>query len=1346
MSIPPTLSDRSSRARGIMWKPSSVFATWVLLSLSLTGQVLVLGQSKVQTRPELVLQTGHSRPVNAIALSAAGRFLVSASDDTTLKVWDTSSGNVLRTLFGHEKPVLGVAVSPDGKFIASGSEDGEVRVWNVITGEPRRFGRHDGLVKDLAFSTDSRQLTSLGDTELKLWDVASGRELRETRLNDEKGNARAAMAMAPNPRLDQTATALTSDGKYAAIGGGITYKSGVLGYGGGLRSKPIRVIETASGRELESLKLKGDLPNPKDLSFSPDGRLLAAKFVNMMGRKNLDFESSLTVYEVATGRVLKSLPVGDLGGSGGIAFSPDGKILASRVNASKIDQAAAANPSNLAALSQLEAGSIKFLDVTTWTALRELKNTGFDVDFARANAATPLCFDNDGKVLAASLKDGVALIDTTTGNRIRLLETTQRASAMDLTQGMTNIGQTNAGADQMGEMQQQIKEMMGEILGANSPFDQMTQGSRISTRSLISFSPDGRLLVSAKSATVWDVSAGTPRRRPPSQMFSAMAFGGSNGQDVFSPDGKMSASLGPNGVLIRDTTSGQILRTISIGKSGGGPFQGAQISGLALGTRGLVIHFCEFKMQGKGGIFMGGGGGSQECHIKTFDPKSGQELRDLKLDTDKGSFMGFGNLSAISPDGRFLVALIAQQPGGGGMFKPSFPGFGRRGGGEPPKQPYKIRLTDADNGKKLWEIKIEAESMFSAPNFVFSSGGEVLAITSMEKKAPVINLYEAGSGRKLGMLDSGDRKIATMNFSRDGKLLATTYGSGSSATAARTAITGTGDTKVTIWDCSTGRQLFTLSHETPVIGVAFSPDEKLIATLGADGNQYLWDERTGEKLATLVNLDVLNVSGNNNEWLVVTPDGLFDGSPGAWQQIMWRFSQNTFDVGPVEIFFNELYYPGLAGEVFSGKRPKAPRDIQQFDRRQPTVKVGLSKPASGEVNARSVNVKVEIAEAPSDSTHSKGSGARDVRLFRNGTLVKVWRGDVLKGQPQATLETTLTVVAGENRITAYGFNDDNVKSSDSFLDIVGSRSLDRRGTAYVLAFGVNQYSNDQYNLKYAGADAEDFVEEVKDQQARLDKFGKIEVVEMLDKEATKQNLMLALRRLAGDADLPPGAPASLGTLQKAQPEDAVMIYFAGHGTAKGSRFYLVPHDMGYSGSRSGIDAQAVETILTHSISDLELEAAVEGLDAGELLLVIDACNSGQALEAEEKRRGPMNSKGLAQLAYEKGMYILTAAQSYQAALEAAQLGHGYLTYTLVEEGLKKGLADREQKDGQVSVREWFDYATERVPEMQEQNAGSRLLLEDDEKTRDKGGIRNLQRPRAFYRREAEARPVIIGKP
>lgn len=64
------------------------------------------------------------------------------------------------------------------------------------------------------------------------------------------------------------------------------------------------------------------------------------------------------------------------------------------------------------------------------------------------------------------------------------------------------------------------------------------------------------------------------------------------------------------------------------------------------------------------------------------------------------------------------------------------------------------------------------------------------------------------------------------------------------------------------------------------------------------------------------------------------------------------------------------------------------------------------------------------------------------------------------------------------------------------------------------------------------------------------------------------------------------------------------------------------------------------------------------------------------------------------------MYILTAAQSDQAALEAAELGHGYLTYTLVEEGLKTSAAELTPQDGKVDIREWLDYATVRVPQMQ----------------------------------------------
>jgi len=268
----------------------------------------------------------------------------------------------------------------------------------------------------------------------------------------------------------------------------------------------------------------------------------------------------------------------------------------------------------------------------------------------------------------------------------------------------------------------------------------------------------------------------------------------------------------------------------------------------------------------------------------------------------------------------------------------------------------------------------------------------------------------------------------------------------------------------------------------------------------------------------------------------------------------------------------------------------------------------------------------------------------------------------------------------------------------------------------------------------------------------LARFANVEIVPLLNDQATKANILAALRRLSGLTEAPTLKAGPLDRLKRAEPEDAVVIYFAGHGTAQGQRFYLLPHDLGYTGERGALDESGLKTILSHSISDQELEDAVEGLAAGSLLMVIDACNSGQALEAEEKRRGPMNSKGLAQLAYEKGMYILTAAQSYQAALEAAQLGHGLLTYALVEEGLKSGAADNEPKDGLVNAREWLDFATERVPQMQEEKMkesrglGLNIAFAEGEQKIADPEKRSVQRPRVFYRREMEATPLVVAKP
>jgi uncharacterized caspase-like protein len=229
----------------------------------------------------------------------------------------------------------------------------------------------------------------------------------------------------------------------------------------------------------------------------------------------------------------------------------------------------------------------------------------------------------------------------------------------------------------------------------------------------------------------------------------------------------------------------------------------------------------------------------------------------------------------------------------------------------------------------------------------------------------------------------------------------------------------------------------------------------------------------------------------------------------------------------------------------------------------------------------------------------------------------------------------------------------------------------------------------------------------------------------------------------------------LGKIETAQPEDAIFIYFAGHGAAPGKesdRFYLIAQDF-----EPQPDAPAARTaadeIFSGAINDRELASVIEKIDADYIVLVIDACQSGKTLESDDPRQGPMNSQGLAQLAYEKGMYILAAAQGDEAALELSQYGHGLLTYALVEEGLKQGKADYAPKDGQILLREWLDYTTLRLPELQTDGMKRMAALGRDisiVRGAQARGVspddRETQRPRVFYRREADPQPILIAKP
>jgi len=1212
----------------------------------------------------------------------------------------------------------------------------------------------------LLFSPDGRLLatTTFRSSTVKLWETATGRELR-----DLSSGTQSSMSMAPF-------VAFSNDSRLIAAAAG---------------NNSVKIWDVTSGKELQTLAgTQGSIMSSFGIyfiAFTPDGRIVT-------------IGEAIRVWDVASGRELRTLDITNTDasrfiGQGGASLTADGNQLAFIVTNDSRPQ-------------------VKFWDLTTGSEVRSVNLPDKDIDNLE------LAFTQDGRLMVAGLVDKrLKLWDVTgKGNERELGSTAAEMSGIKfsrdgrmllLSDGYTvklwdvatgrELPSLNAPNSGLFKTQVSVSANFSEDgkRVATGGFDTPTvlwetetgkqllkMNGRTNMAYKATFSADGTQL-SSGGRTRWDLRTGRGLRLTSAPSDKVLG--------VPSPDGKLLATYAPNSnaISILEIPTGRQLQTLKPATSGGVV---ERMSFSPDGTTLIATYGPDEEQRQKPPTFPQSA--SSENPLRLWDVKSGRELRSFAV-TSSSADVGF------SADGRLLATLgsmdqislwdtasgskvrdltssplanLTNSMGNlGATGNPAQILKNARKSGMPANMPQMPNIADLTGMMTNMMGAMSAGTMGrTVTSLVFSPDGRTLAVGGVESKSNVdlaammgtgqnksknkkqptpddfmkdmkveavgqVVLWDVATGSEIGALKGHGKGVTQVAFSRDGRLLAS----------------GSTDNTIRIWDVASRRELRTLSgHTANVDSVDFSPDSSLLASTSQDGSTFLWDANTGEHLLTLISLD------DGGEWMVVTPQGLFDGTPASWNQILWRYNQDTFNVAPIEWFFNEFYYPGLLADIFAGKRPKVAQDISKKDRRQPIAKLSLAgdgAPASG-IASRTVKVKIEITDAPADKDNPQGSGARDVRLFRNGLLVNVWHGDVLKGQPNVTLEEEITVAAGPNQLTAYAFNKDNVKSKDAQLALTGADSLKRAGTVYIIAVGINEYTNPQYNLKYAVADAQSFGEEVRTRVSQVAHFDRVEVVPLINENATKANILAALKRLAGAAEPPTLKAGPLDQLKRAEPEDTVVIYFAGHGTAQAQRFYLIPNDLGYTGERTKLNEQGLKTILEHSISDLELEQAVEGMDAEHLVLIIDACNSGQALEAEEKRRGPMNSKGLAQLAYEKGMYILTAAQSYQAALEAAQLGHGLLTYALVEEGLKTAIADNEPKDGVVSAREWLDFATERVPQMQEekmkQSRGVGLgiaFTEGEQKIADPEK-RSVQRPRVFYRRELEANPLVIAKP
>ena len=241
------------------------------------------------TRSGETLRTleGHTNEVRSVAFAPDGNTLVSGSHDKTIKLWDARSGELLRTLEGHTNWVSSVAFAPDGKTLASGSWDKTIKLWDTRSGALlRTLEGHTEDVTSVAFAPDGKALASGSwDDTIKLWDARSGETLRTL-----EGHTNYVLSVAFAP-----------DGKRLASGSG---------------DKTIKLWDTRSGALLRTLE--GHTSSVISVAFAPDGKTLASG----------SSDSTIKLWDARSGELLRTLE-GHTDSVYSVAFAPDGNTLAS---------------------------------------------------------------------------------------------------------------------------------------------------------------------------------------------------------------------------------------------------------------------------------------------------------------------------------------------------------------------------------------------------------------------------------------------------------------------------------------------------------------------------------------------------------------------------------------------------------------------------------------------------------------------------------------------------------------------------------------------------------------------------------------------------------------------------------------------------------------------------------------------------------------------------------------------------------------------------------------------------------------------------------------------------------
>jgi WD40 repeat protein len=566
----------------VTWAPDGksfalVSSTTIHIYDSLTFQV-------IQT-----IETGSS--AYQIAYSPDGTKLAVGSYDAPVKIWDIASGSALQTLEGNQNGNTGLAYSPEGIILGTGTYDNEgpITLWDAASGqELRTLCSSSGYF--FAFSPDWSILATVNRLKtIKLWDVTSGEELRTLSGHTDDiygitfsrdGSRLASWSADMVIKIWEVATgneqSTLSVGEYISNVSFLPDGETLVYLANG---KPITLWDIASNQVLGTI---GAVQQGEGISLSPDGEMVL--FSGRLG-------NVIKLYDLASGKELRKLDWQSYSVAG-LAYSPDGRMVA----------------------VGLQSGEIKLLDAANG---RELSNlTGHLYGVPR------LAFSPDGAALASGSFDlSDKLWEVASGKELQSMP----GADISWFGGMTSVvfspdGKTLAYGAPRGQVKlfdiANNKEL--RTLGGTP------EGGIIDDVNSVAYSPDGKILVSGYgmgSITLWDATSGEQLRTLTGQQsVTALAF---------SPDGSILASVS-NNLMIRiwDVTSWSELRAFTVpGMSGS---SGMIYTGsLAFSPNGKVLAV-----------------GSDVGPFVLWDAISGNELFTLA-----GSA---GNL-AFSPDGKVMI-------------------------------------------------------------------------------------------------------------------------------------------------------------------------------------------------------------------------------------------------------------------------------------------------------------------------------------------------------------------------------------------------------------------------------------------------------------------------------------------------------------------------------------------------------------------------------------------------------------------------------------------------------------------------------------------------------------------